>query len=867
MHVSHSQSPSIRYAAQDNLESFVASAPMAIHCADAHGRILWANAAELSLLGYAQKDYVGRLEREHFVEPELAAQLRDRLARGEVVRDFEARLRTKTGATRHVLISASAELEDGRLKQSHCFTRDVTERKNAELEQQRLVAELERTVRLNEMLASILIHDLRNPLGAIMAGAQLIQRYSLDDKARTSIKRVLSSGERMAQMIDQLLDFTRARVRGGIPLSLSAVDLRHVASQVVEELRVAHPARELCVETHGDLNGAYDAERLAQVFSNLLGNALEHGDASAPVVFTLDGTAAHELSFSVQNGGAVPPELLPILFDPFLRAEHRRSGTRGLGLGLFISRELVRAHGGDVRVSSDAGQGTRFTASLPRGQIEGTAGTVEAKEWKTTRDRLVHAERAQAHALAMEERLRLMVDSIRDYAVFMLDAQGNVQSWNRGAQLIKGYCAEEIIGRHFSAFYPPEDIAAGKCEQELKDAAALGRWEDEGWRLRKDGTRFWASVIITALRDDKGQLVGFGKVTRDLTERKRAQDALQLSEDRFRRLVDSVHDHAIFMLDPEGTVMTWNLGAERIMGYRAEEIVGHPYTLLIPEGKLTAELRIAREEGRFEEEAWRVRKDGSRFWANVVLSPIRDEHGALLGFTKITRDLTARRKAEDERRQLDEAREAIRVRDEFLSIASHELKSPMMSLKLQLELLRQPESSSKPVDRALRAGEQMAGLIETLLDVSRVVTGRRPLQHEPFDLCGLVAGVVSELQKQGVALRFEPHGPVAGAWDARRLERMLEQLVLGLSRLVDGAPLELRVRHEGASAIMELRERPTPQSAMPRVRTFSAMGMGLYVARQIAEAHGGVLAEQEVPGEGARVVLELPLTPPVAAKA
>jgi PAS domain S-box-containing protein len=258
-----------------------------------------------------------------------------------------------------------------------------------------------------------------------------------------------------------------------------------------------------------------------------------------------------------------------------------------------------------------------------------------------------------------EEQFRVFVESVRDYALLILDLEGHVTSWNRGAEAIKGWKASEIIGQHFSKFYPPDAIASGLPERELIGAERDGRYEDEGERVRKDGTRFWANVIITALRDSDGTLIGFAKVTRDLTERRRHEDSLRQSEIRFRSLVEGVRDYAIFLLDTAGRVATWNTGAAQIMGYRANEILGEPLSTFYPrDGRqfelADQELETARAEGRFEDEDWRLRKDGSRFWASVVLTAIRDANGTLIGFTKITRDLSERREYESTLRASEE---------------------------------------------------------------------------------------------------------------------------------------------------------------------------------------------------------------------
>lgn len=358
--------------------------------------------------------------------------------------------------------------------------------------------------------------------------------------------------------------------------------------------------------------------------------------------------------------------------------------------------------------------------------------------------------------------LRLLVDSVIDYAIFILDVDGHVASWNRGAERIKGYKAEEIVGEHFSRFYPQEALDRRWPEHELKVATSEGRFEDEGWRLRKDGSRFWANVIITALRDQKGELRGFSKVTRDLTERKQAEEALRRSEERFRHMVEGVQDYAIFMLDQHGNVATWNAGAERIKQYKANEIIGRHFSTFYPQDVIDRgwpdhELKVAAAEGRFEDEGWRVRKDGSQFWANVVITAIRDDHGVLLGFTKVTRDLTERKQAEENARRLAEEtakrqvayqeRERLRVtlasigdavistdaqgRVEFLNAVAEELvgwrsgEAVGRSLEEVFRIIN--ENTREPVEnpamRALREGK-VVGLANHTVLISKTGTER-----------------------------------------------------------------------------------------------------------------------------------------------
>ncbi|WP_123741807.1 PAS domain-containing sensor histidine kinase [Saccharothrix texasensis] len=317
-----------------------------------------------------------------------------------------------------------------------------------------------------------------------------------------------------------------------------------------------------------------------------------------------------------------------------------------------------------------------------------------------------------------EDAYRLLVESVVDYAIFMLDPTGRVISWNAGAERIKGYSAQEIIGRHFSLFYPPDDLAARKPWHELEVAAEVGRFEDEGWRLRKDGSRFWANVVITPLFEKSGRLRGFAKVTRDVTERMRADEALRASEERFRLLVQGVLDYAIFMLDPTGRVISWNAGAERIKGYSAQEIVGEHFSLFYPPEDLVArkpwrELEVAVDVGRFEDEGWRLRKDGTRFWANVVITALTDESGRLRGFAKVTRDMTERRRVERtlteqrklvghlvEAQELERRRIAWDVHDD--SIQS--MVAVGMRLQLLANRLPEPEAAGvRKLDEAVRS--------------------------------------------------------------------------------------------------------------------------------------------------------------------
>lgn len=255
--------------------------------------------------------------------------------------------------------------------------------------------------------------------------------------------------------------------------------------------------------------------------------------------------------------------------------------------------------------------------------------------------------------IAGDDRYRLLLEAITDYAIYMLDPEGHVSSWNPGALRFKGYEAEEILGEHFSRFYTEEDKARGMPERALRAAASEDRFENEGWRVRKDGSHFWAHVVIDPIRSSSGDVLGFAKITRDLTEKRATEEALRKSQEQFRLLVQSVTEYAIYMLDATGQVTSWNTGARRIKGYEPEEIIGQHFSRFYTEedrqdGSPVRALETAEREGRFEHEGWRVRQDGTRFWASVAMDAIRDDDGYLIGFAEVTRDTTEKRRAQEE---------------------------------------------------------------------------------------------------------------------------------------------------------------------------------------------------------------------------
>lgn len=348
--------------------------------------------------------------------------------------------------------------------------------------------------------------------------------------------------------------------------------------------------------------------------------------------------------------------------------------------------------------------------------------------------------------LSSDKRFELLVTSISDYAIYLLDPNGQIVSWNAGAQRFKGYTQAEILGKHFSCFFTEEDLADKLPWKILEQAAQLGRFEAEGWRVRKDGTRFWANVVVDAIYDDHKALIGYAKVTRDITERKKAQDALNQSEERFRALVQSVTDYAIYMLSPAGIVINWNLAAERIKGYSADEIIGqHFRRFLTPEdvkaGLPELALHTAKVVGRYEHEGWRIRKDGSRFRAHVIIDAIYNDDKKLIGFAKITRDITERYVAEETLAKANEALLQSQKMDALGKLTggvAHDFNNLLSVISTGLEVFALSALDSrqvKMVDSMKRAIDRGATLTQQLLSFARQQT----LMPKPQNISKLIS--------------------------------------------------------------------------------------------------------------------------------
>jgi PAS domain S-box-containing protein len=494
------------------------------------------------------------------------------------------------------------------------------------------------------------------------------------------------------------------------------------------------------------------------------------------------------------------------------------------------------------------------------------------------------------HSISTADRFELLVQSVTDYAIYMLDPEGRVTSWNAGARRFKGYEPAEILGEHFSRFYTQEEREKEIPRIALETAAREGRFETEGWRVRKDGSQFWASVVIDPIRDPNGDLVGFAKVTRDLTERRAAEEVLRRSEERFRLLIESVTDYAIYMLDPAGNVSSWNPGAERFKGYSAEEIIGEHFSRFYSDADREAgipsiALEIANNEGRFEAEGWRIRKDGSRFWANVIIDRIKGADGQLLGFAKVTRDLTEKRATEEKLRQ-SQKMEAV---GQLTGGLAHDFNNLLTGISGSLEMMQARLSQGRisEVERyfvaAQGAVKRAAALTHRLLAFSR----RQTLDPQPTNTNRLISGLDELVRRTvGPSIRVEIVG-TSGLWSTLVDPNQLENAILNLcinsrDAMPDGGKLtietgnkwlderaareqDLPVGQYVSVCVTDTGTGMTPEIALKAFDPFfttkplgEGTGLGLSMVYGFARQSGGQVRVSSELGQGTTMCIYLP---------
>lgn len=588
----------------------------------------------------------------------------------------------------------------------------------------------------------------------------------------------------------------------------------------------------------------------------------------------VDGTVASWNEGAERINGYAAHEIVGRHFSTFYRQEEIQRGWPQEELRL--AAELGRFEDEGWRVCKN---GSLIWANVVITAIRDAEGRLQGYS-KITRD--LSERRRQEQALRQsEEHLRQLIEGVADYAIFRLDPDGTVATWNLGAQRIKGYSAGEIIGQHFSKFYREEDLARRWPEKELTVAARVGRFEDEGWRVKKDGSRFWANVVITAIRDDKGELLGFSKITRDLSERRRHEERLRESEENLRLLIENVKNHAFFMCDAEGTITEWNAGAERVFGYGYDDIVGRSIAVLsTPEdrasGRPERDLATTRELGSFEETTTRMRQDGARFAADVTFSPLIDMFGKSRGFAVTVRDLS-------ELRRVQELETEGRRMTEFIAMLAHELRNPLAPIANAASILDKIDGDARAKWCASMIERQvghLSRLVDDLLDVGRITSGKIQLRDEPVDLNALVAQNLESLRPVIEPFRHTLSSelceePLTVRGDPTRLTQVLTNLVVNSAKYTaDGGRIEVKLSRHGNFACLVVADNGIGMAPDLLRRAFDlftqgprtlerkggGMGIGLTLVKQIALLHGGsVSAHSDGPGQGTRMVVQLPL--------
>jgi PAS domain S-box-containing protein len=486
--------------------------------------------------------------------------------------------------------------------------------------------------------------------------------------------------------------------------------------------------------------------------------------------------------------------------------------------------------------------------------------------------------------LEHETIFRAMVDSVRDYAIFLLDPNGFVVTWNPGAERIKQYRPEEIIGKHFSIFYPEAEKRADKPGFELKVAKATGRFEDEGWRIRKDGSRFWANVVITRILGHQGQLIGFGKITRDLTERR-------ASEQRFRLLVEGVTDYAIFLLDRTGHVASWNSGAQRIKQYTVDEIMGkHFSNFYTPEdrekGMPQHVLKQAEEHEHWQGEGWRVRKDGSRFWSSVVVTALRDEEGQLTGFSKVTRDITDRKQLLDElqrhteelERQVEERERTNAELEAFSYSVSHDLRAPLRAIEGFASALKEDygnqldETAHDYLHEIISASTRMNCLVRDLLEYGKL--SRIEIIQQSVAVGPLVRRILGEGPPEYRTATLTGNLDCSVLAHEPTLAQVLHNLISNAFKFHPKdvvARVEVNVQDTGRKCVrIAVKDRgigilPEHQEKIFKVferlhglDEFPGTGIGLAIVKRGIERMGGRVGVESQPDQGSTFWIELP---------
>jgi len=464
-----------------------------------------------------------------------------------------------------------------------------------------------------------------------------------------------------------------------------------------------------------------------------------------------------------------------------------------------------------------------------------------------------------------------VVGQVLDYAIIRLDPKGTIQTWSLGAERVKGYTAAEAIGCNFSMFYPEESRLAGLPEKLLAEAEADGRVEHEGWRVRKDGSMFWGDVVITALHGEDGNLTGFTKVTRDLSEEHELEVTLKESNERLRVLIGQVVDYAIIGLDTQGVIETWNLGAERLKGYTEAEAIGRNFAMFYPEDVRRAGLPmqlldVARKTGSVEHTGWRLRKDGSRFWGDVVITALHDEEGNLTGYAKVTRDRTDLKSLED-------------AQDAFYAAFNHDFRTPVTALKGFVDAIRDASDDDERehlIQRVEASADRLLGMVEGLVQFATHRAATATLLLADIDVAQVVRGAVQDLPSHIGPKRVKVSDQVAIAHvNGVAMHRVVTNLLMNaLKYSAENTPVHvdfarprpgtvrIAIRDQGRGIDPGDIDKIFDEFVRGRLaEPDGGTGLGLASVRELVDQLDGTVSIDSNVGVGTTVMVDLPSTP------
>jgi PAS domain S-box-containing protein len=606
-----------------------------------------------------------------------------------------------------------------------------------------------------------------------------------------------------------------------------------------------------------------------------IGDAVITTDTKGSVTY-LNPVAESLTGWTQEEAAGTPLELVFKIINEATRATVENPAIRALREGLVVglaNHTLLIAKDGTERAIDDSAAPIRNANGEVAGVVLVFRDVTDRRE----------AERALRES---EERFRLLVEGAQDYAIFTLDPQGYITSWNIGAERIKGYRAEEIIGKHFSCFYPSEIVEAGLPQRQLETAATAGRFEDEGWRLRKDGSRFWANVIITALRDETGKLKGFSKITRDRTEDLRKESEIRDSEIRFRRLFETAKDGILILDSDSGRITDANPFISELLGYSTNELIGKELWqigLFRDIDASQAAFQQLQKEGyiRYHDLPLET-KSGRKAEVEFISNLYNVDHHAVIQCN--IRDITERRQLEHAEAQAEALADLHRRKDEFLAMISHELRNPLAAITNAVQLLDLQKDEHPIQAKARTIIRRQAGnlviLVNDLLEVSRILSGRIQLHQEDLDSRGILQQAVEtarpliDQHKHELTVSL-PTEPIWVHADALRLEEVIVNLLTNAAKYTpEGGHIWLSIQPEGNQMVLHVRDTGigiAPDS-LPHIfelftqaprsldRSQGGLGIGLAVVRKLMEMHGGTVEAQSAGlGKGSEFTVRLPV--------